>query len=134
MCVFSLGIGRRDRGGAILGKTIYLTHCLLKRLTDGKPTFFVFNTTERYLFQDSGVYWAPLESFNLSRLGIIDFRHPDRRVLFDLNDQQDRVMFAQNWKILASTCSSGFKEWGKQSDAQMYVMKTWEWEEIFLAR
>lgn len=51
---------------SFIGKTIYLTYCLLRRLIAGLPTIFAKNRDIRYLFLDSGVYWIPSDPFKVS--------------------------------------------------------------------
>lgn len=125
-------------GQSGVGKTVYLTYRLVRRLIAGLPTVFAKQKDDRYVSLDSGVYWIPSHSFNLSG-------HPpftDRvlvkntLVLFDLNEMQSTPEQFQHWRVLASSSPQPgrCKEWAKHRLARSWTMKTWSSGEINFAR
>ncbi|EDR00963.1 uncharacterized protein LACBIDRAFT_312765 [Laccaria bicolor S238N-H82] len=119
-----------------IGKTIYLTYCLLRRLIAGLPTIFVKTSDIRYIFLDSGVYWIPCNSFNMSEDSPFTDRLDNTLVLFDLNEEQSTPERFYDWRVLVSSSpqSARYKEWVKHRGAEYWVMRTWSWEEISFAR
>ena len=116
----------------LLGKTSYLTYCLVRRLIAGLPTIFAKHEADRYLFLDSGVYWIPYDSFDLSEKPPFTDRVENTLVLFDLNEMQSTPEHFQRWRVLATSSpqSGRHKEWAKRQGAECWNMKTWSWGEI----
>ncbi|KAL5484750.1 SQS1_5 [Sanghuangporus weigelae] len=131
--------GRKDVllvGQPGIGKTVYLSYCLLKRLSSGRRTIFSFSPTRRYLFQDSGAFWIPNETISAAAGHITDDRDPDALILFDLNSSQPSPSSIRNWRtvVASSPKVSRWKHWQKEKIPKMFVMKTWTWEEIYISR
>ena len=116
-----------------VGKTVYLTYCLLKRLITGLPTIFSKTIPNRYIFLDSGVYWIPYASFDISRQPPFTDSVKNNLVLFDLNKEQPTTEPFADWIILASSSprSERYKEWFKTQKVERWVMRPWSWEEIY---
>ncbi|KIK01931.1 hypothetical protein K443DRAFT_59464, partial [Laccaria amethystina LaAM-08-1] len=116
-----------------IGKTIYLTYCLLRRLIAGLPTIFAIQKRNCYVFLDSGVYWIPYDSFNMCEDPPFTNPVENTLVLFDLNEVQPTPEQFQHWRILAlsSPQSGRYKEWTKHQGAKTWVMRSWPWEEIY---
>lgn len=97
----------------------------------------MLNRDVRYLFQESGVYWAPNDSFVLSR-GILDDGNPNRRTLFDLNLEQQIPVGLGSWPALVASSpqESRYKHFRKENVPKVkdFHMKTWEWTEIYMSR
>ncbi|KAK7680283.1 hypothetical protein QCA50_016523 [Cerrena zonata] len=123
-----------------IGKSMYLTYCLLRRLAAGKSTILSLSPKARYVFLDQGVYWIPDDSV-LSLQQNLN-RDSDGLTLYDINNEQDRAMdtskFLTRWdSILASSPSEHrFKAWAKFNiqTSRKFVMKTWGWSEVYLSR
>lgn len=119
-----------------IGKTVYLTYCLLRRLLAGLPTIFAKTGDIRYIFLDSGVHWIPSNSFRMSEDPLFTDQVDNTLVLFDLNEEQSTPERFLHWRILASSSpkSGRYREWSKHRGAEHWVMRTWSWEEIYFAR
>ncbi|GBE89840.1 hypothetical protein SCP_1701650 [Sparassis crispa] len=132
-----------------IGKTLFLVYALVKRLTEGQPTIFSTAPLKYYLFQNSGAYRftsADMDGSTL-RSAILDlhngvvpggnFTEEDAGwILYDSNAAQGPLIWDSEdflpWKMVFSTLPklSRYKEWVKQKNAVMYVMKPWSWSEI----
>ncbi|KAL5480221.1 SQS1_1 [Sanghuangporus weigelae] len=119
-----------------IGKTVYLTYCLLKRLSSGKRTIVSWSDTSRYLFQDNGAFWIPNKIIAAAGLKVTDDRDGDALILYDLNNNQPKPYEMRNWHIVVASSpkNSRWKEWEKETQAQTYIMKTWGWEEMYISR
>ncbi|KAL5525449.1 SQS1_6 [Sanghuangporus sanghuang] len=131
--------GRKDVlliGQPGIGKTVYFSYCLLKRLSSGRRTIFSLSPTRRYLFQDNGVFWIPNETISAAAGHITDDRDPDALILFDLSSNQPSPSSIRNWRtvVASSPKSSRWKHWQKEKIPEVFVMKTWTWEEILISR
>jgi len=112
------------------GMTIYLTYCLVKRLVAGQPTIFAVSDRDCYAFRDNGVFWTSSSTYQ--RRTTID---DNVLVLCDLNSRQPQpVDFGLKMLVVSSLNQQRYKGWYKYTRADMYVMKTWAWEEIYRAR
>ncbi|KAL5526986.1 SQS1_4 [Sanghuangporus sanghuang] len=119
-----------------IGKTVYLTYCLLKRLSSGKRTIVSWSDTSRYLFQDDGAFWIPFKTIAAAGLKVTDDRDRDALILYDLNNNQPRPYEMRNWHIVVASSpkNSRWKEWEKETQPETYIMKTWGWEEMYISR
>lgn len=127
----------------ILGKTVFLTYCLVRRLAKGLPTVFATTPRDRYVFLESGVFWAPDQAFDDWENEEVDnacleFARPglDGLVLFDINVDQSFKCIPRDWRTLVAS-SPNPKEvhrWKKENDAIKFYMKTWGLEEVYLCR
>ncbi|KAK7685116.1 hypothetical protein QCA50_011956 [Cerrena zonata] len=123
-----------------IGKSMYLTYCLLRRLAAGKSTILSLSPKARYVFLDQGVYWIPDHSVLSLQQDLNS--DSDGLILYDINNEQDRAMdtskFLTRWdSILASSPSEHrFKAWEKFNiqTSRKFVMKTWGWSEVYLSR
>ncbi|GJJ11336.1 hypothetical protein Clacol_005568 [Clathrus columnatus] len=121
-----------------IGKTIYLTYHLVQRLLAAQATIFSFNPYDRYLFHQSGVYdisGHPLRTLWRTNPKL---NEGPPLVLVDFNagqTQSDLSVFGSNPILAASSPNRAcYKTWLKESGAVTYVMKTWEWNEVFQAQ
>ncbi|KAL6298943.1 hypothetical protein BKA93DRAFT_809003 [Sparassis latifolia] len=146
---------KKDQGPVLLtgqpgiGKTLFLVYALTKRLTEGQPTILSTASLGYFLFQNSGAYQftnADMDG-SLLRSGIRaihngdvpggNFKEKDAGwILYDSNEAQGSLNWDSSsfrpWKMVFSTSPklSRYKEWVKQKNAVMYVMKPWSWSEI----
>ena len=118
------------------GKTVYLTYSLVKRLAEGRPTFFCAQETRRYLFQASGVYKVSGEAFGVSRASFIEDQSDNTLCLYDLNANQKEFINTRGWRVVVASSpkEERYKEWAKQANAVKFVMRTWPWREIYASR
>ncbi|EJC97434.1 uncharacterized protein FOMMEDRAFT_163396 [Fomitiporia mediterranea MF3/22] len=119
-----------------LGKTVYLTYCLLGCLFEKEPTILMLRPNIRYLFQDDGVYSLPGESYVSTDDSAI-IQEPLGRVLvlYDCNSDQEKAILAcPGTRMLISTSpkKSRYHRFEKEQRAEMFVMQTWAWYEIYL--
>ena len=90
----------------------------------------------RYLFAETGVYYA--DNKVLLEEALSSLARPDALVLYDINEQQKeaRIPYIGRALIATSPRLDCYKEFQKQlsGENETYYMKTWSWEEIYLAR
>ncbi|EJC98536.1 uncharacterized protein FOMMEDRAFT_49936, partial [Fomitiporia mediterranea MF3/22] len=66
-------------------KTVYLTYCLLSRLTEKKQTILMLNPSKCYLFQDEGVYKFPRDLYDRTDNHEIIQQPLETLILYDCN-------------------------------------------------
>ncbi|KAF8335451.1 uncharacterized protein EI90DRAFT_2913680 [Cantharellus anzutake] len=139
-------IARRSRRTPILltgqpgiGKTVYLTYCLVNRLAEGKPTVLSKSRSMRFAFLSSGVYSIPFDSFD-------DWVNPevfavirgdlDGLSLFDLSSGESVNSLAPRWRtlVVSSPKPREVRKWVKENHVNKFYMKTWNWQEVYVSR
>ncbi|EJC99491.1 uncharacterized protein FOMMEDRAFT_38242, partial [Fomitiporia mediterranea MF3/22] len=71
-----------------IGKTVYLTYCLLCRLTEKKRTVLMLNPSKCYLFQNEGVYTFPRDLYDRTDNHEIIQQPFETLILYDCNANQ----------------------------------------------
>ena len=121
----------------LIGKTVYLTYCLMNRLVEKKPTLLAISPVDRFLFLESGVYRVQDYGLNLwddpEIVGAGNGRL-DGLVLFDLNTYQGTSTIPRRWRVLVASSPKPLETYGwvKENLVKKYYMKTWSWEEIYI--
>ncbi|THU81730.1 hypothetical protein K435DRAFT_469056 [Dendrothele bispora CBS 962.96] len=120
-----------------IGKTTYLTYCLVNRLARKQPTCLLMSPENRYLFVDEGVFHIPGDERAVDDL-VLRHRTLDSLVLYDLNEEHARVepSLFRKWRaiVTSSPRPSRYQDWVKHRMPKKFVMKTWSWEEVYTAR
>ncbi|KAF8311907.1 uncharacterized protein EI90DRAFT_3160249 [Cantharellus anzutake] len=122
-----------------IGKTVYLTYCLLNRLAQGKPTLFSKSHLLRFAFLRSGVYVVPGNSFGF-------WNHPEVRaadgadlhglVLFDFTPGEKVENLLWRWRTLVASSPRPqvLYPWIKEYRVIKFYMRTWSWQEVYVCR
>ncbi|KAF8330568.1 uncharacterized protein EI90DRAFT_2921735 [Cantharellus anzutake] len=122
-----------------IGKTVYLTYCLVNRLAQGKPTVFSRSHSIRFAFLSSGVYLIPDNSFHLwddPELSAAEGRDLDGLVLFDLSSNEKVDTSFQRWRVLVASSPKPqeVRGWIEENDVNVFYMRTWSWQEVYVCR
>ncbi|KAF8331068.1 uncharacterized protein EI90DRAFT_3154725 [Cantharellus anzutake] len=122
-----------------IGKTVYLTYCLVNRLVQGKPTVFSKSPLTRFAFLSSGVYMVPRDSFEYwqdPELSAVDKNVTDGLILCDFSWAEKVGTLLQRWRMLVASSPKlqEVRGWVKEKDAVKFYMKTWSWREVFVSR
>ncbi|KAF8316961.1 uncharacterized protein EI90DRAFT_217367 [Cantharellus anzutake] len=122
-----------------IGKTVYLTYCLVNRLAQGKPTVFSRSHSIRFAFLSSGVYLIPDNSFHLwddPELSVAEGRDLDGLVLFDLSSNEKVDTSFQRWRVLVASSPKPqeVRGWIEENDVNVFYMRTWSWQEVYVCR
>ncbi|EJD07142.1 uncharacterized protein FOMMEDRAFT_76968, partial [Fomitiporia mediterranea MF3/22] len=118
-----------------IGKTVYLTYCLLCRLMRKERTIFMLDTFRRYLFRDKGAYRLPGDLYITNDREILQ-ESSTTLVLYDCNSKQEKATDVfQGIKTLISTSPelSRYDRFDKESYTLTFNMQTWSWSEVYLS-
>ncbi|KAF8314633.1 uncharacterized protein EI90DRAFT_3176291 [Cantharellus anzutake] len=123
-----------------IGKAVYLTHCLLNRLAQGKLTVLSKSPLIRFAFLESGVYMIPNDSFLHWRnpeLSVAEGANLDGLVLSHLASAVEvNTLLQQRWRILVASSSEPeeVERWARKNNPNMFYMKRWSWQKVCVSR
>lgn len=118
----------------LLGKTVFLHYALIERVLDGLPTFFQRETGRVFMLlgpTDVRIYH--------SQERLDPERYPGAWALVDSNaslvhPREEFIGDTSQLFVIQATSPQPlrWKEWSKQLNAPLAVMKAWSWEELYI--
>ncbi|KAA8894705.1 hypothetical protein FN846DRAFT_894844 [Sphaerosporella brunnea] len=113
-------------GNPGIGKSCFLSYCLLRRLSERERTVFMCqgDTAMCYTFDEQGVQHVPIEE--AADMG---------RDVWCLADDTPPVQLyrTKEWMIVhAASPAHKYKEWSKYARAECFYMDLWSWTELVM--
>jgi hypothetical protein len=112
-----------------LGKSCFLSYCLLRRIAEGKRTTFSCqgDTAMVYQFDKNGVRYISIDTE--------DDIDDDRKVWHLTDDTPPVDLYkTKQWIIIHATSPAPhkYKDWSKYANAQCFYVDLWSWDEMVM--